>query len=134
VRDWLYVEDHAEALLLVLESGKVGRSYNIGADSERTNLELVREICTVLDRERPRAEGPYDGLITFVADRPGHDARYAIDATRIRDELGWRPRVGLSEGLARTVRWFLDNPAWWQALLDRGGVGTRLGLGGGKGA
>ncbi|MBE0454309.1 dTDP-glucose 4,6-dehydratase [Roseovarius autotrophicus] len=128
VRDWLYVEDHAEALLLVVQSGQVGRSYNIGGNAERSNLDLVRALCACLDDRRPRAQGAYADLITFVADRPGHDARYAIDATRIRDELGWRPSVTLEEGLARTVDWYLANEGWWRALLDRHGVGQRLGV------
>ncbi|HHC30105.1 MAG TPA: dTDP-glucose 4,6-dehydratase [Rhodobacterales bacterium] len=128
VRDWLYVEDHADALLLVLEKGALGRSYNIGGENERSNLELVETICTLLDRARPRAGGgSYRDLITFVADRPGHDARYAIDPTRIREELGWRPSVTVEEGLERTVRWYLDNEAWWRPLLGRKGVGQRLG-------
>jgi dTDP-glucose 4,6-dehydratase len=127
VRDWLYVEDHAEALLRVLEAGRVGRSYNIGGDSEARNIDLVRMICGILDRLRPE-NAPHDRLVTFVADRPGHDARYAIDATRIRDELGWRPKVTLAEGLERTVQWYLDNQSWWQALRAREGVGSRLGL------
>ncbi len=128
VRDWLYVEDHAEALLHVVQKGALGRSYNIGGENERSNLELVRTICGILDRMQPRAEGPYADLITFVTDRPGHDARYAIDPSRIREELGWRPSVTVEEGLAKTVAWYLDNRAWWQALMDRGGVGERLGL------
>ena len=128
VRDWLYVEDHAEALLLVLEKGPVGRSYNIGGENERRNIDLVRTICTLLDEMRP-AGAPHDRLITFVTDRPGHDARYAIDPTRIRTELGWRPSVTVEEGLRRTVRWYLDNEAWWRPLLDRKGVGQRLGVG-----
>ena len=128
VRDWLYVEDHADALLLVLEKGPLGRSYNIGGENERSNLELVRTICTILDEKRPRAEGSYADLITFVTDRPGHDARYAIDPTRVRDELGWRPSVTIEEGLARTVDWFLDNEDWWRALQNRAGVGERLGV------
>ena len=127
VRDWLYVEDHAVALLTVLTTGKVGRSYNIGGDAERSNLDLVRTICAVLDRLAP-GEAPYAGLITFVTDRPGHDLRYAIDPTRIRDELGWRPSVTLEQGLERTVQWYLDNRDWWQALQAREGVGQRLGL------
>ena len=126
VRDWLYVEDHAEALLLVLEKGALGRSYNIGGENERSNLELVQTICEILDRLAPR-EGPYSELITFVTDRPGHDARYAIDPARIREELGWRPSVTVEEGLERTVRWYLDNRDWWQALQARDGVGERLG-------
>jgi len=129
VRDWLYVEDHAEALLLVLQTGQTGRDYNIGGENECSNLELVQTICAVLDKERPRPAGPYADLITFVTDRPGHDARYAIDPTRIRDELGWRPSVTIEEGLERTVQWYLNNETWWQALLDRDGVGKRLGAG-----
>ena len=128
VRDWLYVEDHADALLLVLERGAVGRSYNIGGENERANIDLVRTICAILDGKRPLAGGSYADLITFVADRPGHDARYAIDPSRIREELGWRPSVTVEEGLARTVQWYLDNEAWWRPLLDRQGVGQRLGM------
>ncbi|MEO0944428.1 MAG: dTDP-glucose 4,6-dehydratase [Pseudomonadota bacterium] len=127
VRDWLYVEDHADALLCVLEKGRLGRSYNIGGENERTNLELIQTLCAILDDKRPLNEGSYADLITFVTDRPGHDARYAIDPTRIRDELGWRPSVTIEEGLARTVDWYLDNTAWWQALQNRDGVGERLG-------
>ncbi len=129
VRDWLYVEDHADALLLVLERGAIGRSYNIGGGNERSNLDLVRTICAILDEKRPRGSGRYGDLISFVADRPGHDARYAIDARRIRDELGWRPSVTLEQGLERTVQWYLDNEAWWRPLLSRDGVGGRLGTG-----
>ena len=128
VRDWLYVEDHADALLLVLEKGPVGRSYNIGGENERTNLELVRTLCASLDRLRPKASGSYADQITFVTDRPGHDARYAIDPTRIRTELGWRPSVTVEEGLEKTVRWYLGNEAWWRALQERQGVGERLGV------
>ncbi|MCU0904245.1 MAG: dTDP-glucose 4,6-dehydratase [Tabrizicola sp.] len=126
VRDWLYVEDHADALLLVVQRGAIGRSYNIGGENERRNIDLVRTICTLLDEMAPKAT-PYSDQITFVTDRPGHDARYAIDPTRIRDELGWRPSVTVEEGLRRTVRWYLDNEAWWRPLLDRKGVGERLG-------
>ena len=127
IRDWLHVGDHADALLLVLEKGELGRSYNIGGENERTNLELVRTLCGILDRLRPRDRGSYADLITFVSDRPGHDARYAIDPSRIRDELGWRPSVTVEEGLERTVQWYLDNQDWWQSLLERSGVGQRLG-------
>lgn len=126
VRDWLYVEDHADALLTVLQRGQLGRSYNIGGENECTNLELVRTICSILDRLRP-GPAPYADLITFVTDRPGHDARYAIDPTRIRDELGWRPSVTVEEGLEKTVRWYLENEDWWRALQTRHGVGERLG-------
>ena len=128
VRDWLYVEDHAEALLLVVQEGQVGRSYNIGGENERTNLELVKTLCAILDGLRPRSAGSYADQITFVTDRPGHDARYAIDPSRIRAELGWRPSVTVEEGLTRTVQWYLDNEAWWRALQDRAGVGERLGV------
>ena len=130
VRDWLYVEDHADALLKVLDEGQNGRSYNIGGENEKTNLELVNILCDILDREQPRADGKsYADQITYVTDRPGHDARYAIDPTRIRTELGWRPSVTVHEGLAKTVRWYLDNEDWWRALQDRSGVGVRLGKG-----
>jgi dTDP-glucose 4,6-dehydratase len=128
VRDWLYVEDHAEALLTVVERGLPGRSYNIGGNAEARNIDLVRMICGVLDARHPEG-APHDRLITFVADRPGHDLRYAIDASRIRDELGWRPTVTLAEGLERTVDWYLANAAWWQPLQAREGVGQRLGTG-----
>ena len=128
VRDWLYVEDHADALLLVLQKGAVGRSYNIGGENERTNLELVKTLCAILDHKRPRAGGgSYAEQIAFVADRPGHDARYAIDPTRIRTELGWRPSVTVEEGLEKTVDWYLTNEPWWRALQSRQGVGERLG-------
>ena len=126
VRDWLYVEDHADALLLVLEKGAVGRSYNIGGENERSNLELVQTICTILDTLKP-ASSPYADLIEFVTDRPGHDLRYAIDPTRIREELGWRPSVTVEEGLEKTVRLYLENEEWLQPLLGRAGVGERLG-------
>ena len=127
IRDWLYVEDHADALLLVLEKGANGRSYNIGGENERTNLELVRTLCKTLDRLKPRTEGTYADLIAFVQDRPGHDARYAIDPSRIRNELGWRPSVTVEEGLEKTVQWYLDNEDWWKPLQNRSGVGERLG-------
>lgn len=126
VRDWLYVEDHADALLCVLENGEVGRSYNIGGHNERTNIDLVRTICELLDMCRPK-NAPHADLITFVTDRPGHDMRYAIDASRIQAELGWTPSVKVDEGLAKTVDWFLENEGWWRALQARNGVGDRLG-------
>ena len=126
VRDWLYVEDHADALLLVLEKGELGRSYNIGGENEAKNIDLVRTICAEMDRLRPE-NAPHDRLITFVTDRPGHDRRYAIDPDRIRNELGWRPSVTVEEGLRRTVEWYLDNQDWWRPLLEREGVGQRLG-------
>ena len=126
VRDWLYVEDHANALLTVLSKGTIGSSYNIGGENEATNIDIVREICAILDRLRPAAR-PYCELVNFVADRPGHDLRYAIDPTRIRTELGWRHAVTLTQGLEKTVHWYLDNEDWWQALQNRSGVGNRLG-------
>jgi len=127
VRDWLYVEDHAEALLCVVQQGTVGRSYNIGGGNEARNIDLVRTICAILDAKRP-GNAPYAEQIAHVTDRPGHDARYAIDPTRIREELGCRPSVTLEEGLEKTVQWYLDNEDWWRALQDRGGVGERLGV------
>ena len=127
IRDWLYVEDHADALLLVLEKGSIGRRYNIGGENERTNLQLVQTLCDILDRLNPRTKGSYAELITFVQDRPGHDARYAIDPSRIRDELGWRPSVTVEQGLEKTVQWYLDNEDWWGPLQKRTGVGERLG-------
>lgn len=127
VRDWLYVEDHADALLCVLAGGVPGRTYNIGGGNERRNIDLVRDICAILDKRRPKPDGSYADQITFVADRPGHDARYAIDARRIHDELGWSSSLTLQEGLSLTVDWYLANERWWRALQNRDGVGQRLG-------
>ena len=129
VRDWLYVEDHARALLLVLQSGTPGRSYAVGGEAEARNIDIVTRICTLMDEMHPEG-APHDRLISFVTDRPGHDARYAIDPSRIRAELGWQPSVTLDDGLRQTVRWFLDNPGWWGPLLQRQGVGQRLGTAG----
>lgn len=130
VRDWLYVEDHAEALFHVLAHGTPGRSYNIGSRSERANIDLVRGICAILDRLHPRAIGSYAEQITHVTDRPGHDERYAIDPSRIESELGWTASLPLTEGLERTVAWYLANEHWWKPLMARDGAGQRLGLGG----
>ena len=127
IRDWLYVEDHADALLTVLTKGALGRSYNIGGHNEVRNIDLVQMICALLDELRPGATA-YADQITYVTDRPGHDARYAIDATRIADELGWTPSVTLEQGLRKTVAWYLNNEAWWRALQGRKGVGVRLGV------
>ncbi|MGC1505541.1 MAG: dTDP-glucose 4,6-dehydratase [Sulfitobacter sp.] len=127
VRDWLFVEDHADALLLVLEKGALGRSYNIGGENEARNIDLVRSICAILDDKRPK-DSNYQDQITYVQDRAGHDLRYAIDPSRIRDELGWRPSVTLEQGLQRTVQWYLENEEWWRALQARDGVGERLGV------
>ena len=130
IRDWLYVEDHARALVKVASEGKIGETYNIGGHNEKQNIQVVETICELLEELAPRKPAGvahYRDLITFVTDRPGHDARYAIDPTRIRAELGWRPSVTVEEGLEKTVRWYLDNESWWRALQDRDGVGQRLG-------
>ena len=127
VRDWLYVEDHADALLCVLEKGELGRSYNVGGENEAKNIDIVKSICAILDEVKPQ-EQSYAEQITYVTDRPGHDLRYAIDPQRIREELGWRPSVTLEEGLRKTVTWYLENETWWKALQDRQGVGDRLGV------
>ena len=127
VRDWLYVEDHAYALLLAVAKGKPGRSYNVGGHNERRNIDLVHTICDLMDEMQPRAAGPYRDLVDFVTDRPGHDARYAIDPDRITRELGWQPSVTVEDGLRRTVAWYLDNRDWWQPLLSLDGVGSRVG-------
>jgi len=130
VRDWLYVEDHCRAIWTVLDAGRPGEVYNIGGDSERTNLELVDALCAVLDRLVPDSpHRPHAALKIFVSDRPGHDRRYAIDAGKIRHELGWRPQESLESGLERTVRWYLDNQAWCrQVLAEASYEGARLGL------
>jgi dTDP-glucose 4,6-dehydratase len=127
VRDWLYVEDHAAALLTVLRGGAVGETYNIGGRAEARNIDIVRMICRLLDARRPAA-APHERLIAFVTDRPGHDFRYAIDASKVERDLGWRPAVTLEEGLARTVDWYLANEAWWRPLLASDGVAARVGL------
>lgn len=129
VRDWLHVEDHAEALTTVLTRGRPGESYNVGGDSERRNIDVVRAICGLLDEMVPDSPNrPHERLIDFVTDRPGHDARYAIDASKIRRELGWRPRHTFEEGLRDTVRWFLDNKVWWERIMSGAYRGERLGL------
>jgi dTDP-glucose 4,6-dehydratase len=129
VRDWLYVDDHAEALIRVAEAGRVGENYNIGGWNERSNIDVVRAICALVDEMAPSsAIGPREGLITYVTDRPGHDLRYAIDASKIERELGWRPVETFETGLRKTVTWYLNNQAWWQRV--RSGVyrGDRLGV------
>lgn len=132
VRDWLYVDDHAEALLAVLERGRVGETYAIGGSSERRNLDVVHAICRILDELRPDPVlGPRERLVQFVEDRPGHDLRYAIDASRIRAELGWRPRESFESGLRRTVAWYLDHPGWWERILSGEYRMERLGSGAG---
>ncbi|MDP1962904.1 MAG: dTDP-glucose 4,6-dehydratase [Reyranella sp.] len=129
VRDWLHVEDHAEALTLVLRKGRPGETYNIGGDSERRNIDVVRAICALLDEMLPESPNrPHEKLIQFVTDRPGHDARYAIDASKIKAELGWRPRHSFDSGLRDTVRWFLDSQPWWERVMSGAYRGERLGL------
>ncbi len=132
VRDWLHVEDHAEALRLVLDKAAPGSRYNIGGHNERSNLDLVHALCDLLDELAPPLPGgrPRRSLISFVTDRPGHDKRYAIDASRIGRDLGWKPRHTLETGLRDTVRWYLENRAWWQAILDGGYRADRIGLAG----
>jgi dTDP-glucose 4,6-dehydratase len=129
IRDWLYVEDHAKALTLVLERGAIGETYNVGGRNERTNLHVVEGICDLLDEMSPSKAGSRRGLISFVTDRPGHDRRYAIDASKLERELGWRADENFESGLAKTVRWFFDNRAWWEAILNRGYQQKRIGLG-----
>jgi len=130
VRDWLHVEDHAEALTLVLRNGRPGETYNVGGDSERRNIDVVRGICRLLDELAPESpHRPHESLIKFVTDRPGHDARYAIDASKITSELGWRPRHDFESGLRDTVRWFLENRGWWERVMSGAYRGERLGLG-----
>jgi dTDP-glucose 4,6-dehydratase len=128
VRDWLFVEDHARALILALERGKNGASYNLGGDAERRNLDVVRDVCALLDELRPREKGgSYAELISFVADRPGHDHRYAMDASKAKRELGWAPRETFATGLRKTVAWYLDRRDWWEPLYAAY-RGARLGL------
>jgi dTDP-glucose 4,6-dehydratase len=127
IRDWLYVEDHAAALMLVARHGVVGQSYNIGGCNEKRNIDVVHAICDVLDDLRPKPGGSYRALITYVDDRPGHDFRYAIDCSKIERELGWRPQETFESGLRRTVQWYLDNEAWWQAIRSGKYRGERLG-------
>jgi len=130
VRDWLHVEDHAEALTLVLRKGRPGETYNVGGDSERKNIDVVRTICQLLDEMVPESpHRPHQRLIEFVTDRPGHDARYAIDASKIATELGWRPRHGFEGGLRQTVRWYLDHKGWWERVMSGAYRVERLGLG-----
>jgi dTDP-glucose 4,6-dehydratase len=129
VRDWLHVEDHAEALTLVLQRGRPGETYNIGGTNERRNIDVVRAICALLDDMLPNTiNRPHAKLIEFVTDRPGHDQRYAIDAAKIGRELGWRPRRTFEHGLRDTVRWYLDNRAWWERVMSGAYRGERLGL------
>ena len=127
IRDWLYVEDHARALHLIASEGRLGETYNVGGRNERRNIDVVRTICAILDRLAP-ASRPHADLVTFVTDRPGHDARYAIDATKLETELGWRARETFESGIEKTVAWYLANEAWWRPLRDRVYTGERLGI------
>ena len=128
IRDWLYVEDHCRALELVLEKGKPGETYNIGGNSEKTNLEVVRKICEIMDQLHPEGR-PHERLITFVEDRPGHDFRYAMDTSKIRWQLGWQPKESFESGLYKTVKWYLENRRWWRRVCDGTYRRERLGLG-----
>ena len=128
VRDWLFVDDHAGALTLVLERGRAGETYNIGGDAERRNIDVVYAICDVLDRLNAGARASHRELVTFVPDRPGHDFRYAIDFSKLTTELGWRPQRSFEEGLAATVSWYAENRAWWEPLLARHDAAARRGL------
>jgi len=129
IRDWLFVEDHATAIWLVIQKGRVGETYNVGGLNERPNLEIVRRICTLLDAKAPRPDGkPYVGQITFVADRPGHDRRYAIDSTKIRQELGWSPRENFDTGIEKTVEWYLSHREWAADITRRSYQRQRLGV------
>ena len=127
VRDWLYVEDHAKALWLINRRGVPGETYNIGGHNERTNLEVVETICRILDELRPKTAGKYADQITFVADRPGHDLRYAIDASKLTRELGWQPEENFDSGIRKTVQWYLDNAWWWKPIREQKYAGERLG-------
>jgi len=128
VRDWLFVEDHARAIRLVFEQAPAGQTYNVGGNAERRNIDVVTGLCTLLDQIKPRADGrSYAGQISYVADRPGHDFRYAIDASKIRDQLGWTPQQTFETGLKATVEWYLAREDWWRPLLEAG-AGARLGL------
>lgn len=128
IRDWLYVDDHARALSLVLEHGAVGHTYNVGGRNERTNLHVVESICDLLDEIAPNTTNRHRDLITFVTDRPGHDRRYAIDASKLERELGWRAKEDFESGIEKTVRWYVDEQPWWQAILARGYAARRVGL------
>ena len=129
VRDWLFVDDHVSALWTVIRRGRSGETYNIGGGEERRNIDVVKTICAIMDDMRPDAPwAPHDSLIAFIDDRPGHDFRYAIDYQKISSELGWRPVEGFESGLRKTVAWYLDNPAWWEAVMDGSYQGERLGI------
>jgi dTDP-glucose 4,6-dehydratase len=127
IRDWLYVEDHARALDLILTKGQPGETYNVGGRNERTNLDVVQTICRILDEIRPEEKSRYR-LVTFVPDRPGHDHRYAIDATKLENELGWKAEETFASGIRKTVHWYLENEWWWGPLRNKVYRGERIGL------
>ena len=135
IRDWLYVDDHTDALLEVIAKGKIGETYNIGGKCEKTNLELVELICEILSeiiKKEKKEIKDFKELITFVDDRPGHDQRYAIDNTKITNELNWRPKESIETGLEKTISWYLDNKSWYQKIINNSYAGQRLGLKGVK--
>jgi dTDP-glucose 4,6-dehydratase len=129
IRDWLYVDDHVRALHRVVSEGRVGQTYNVGGNNERTNLQVVEAICDILNELRPHADGSYRDLITFVPDRPGHDKRYAIDATKLATELKWTPSETFESGIRKTIQWYLDNDWWWRPIREKKYAGDRLGTG-----
>jgi len=132
IRDWLYVDDHARALVKVMESGKDAETYNIGGFNEKSNINVVKTICRILDKlvpEHPVGINKYEELITFVDDRPGHDIRYAINANKINLELGWKPIETFETGIYKTVQWYLENNTWWKRILDGSYKNVRIGLG-----
>ncbi len=127
IRDWLYVEDHARALDLIVSEGRIGEKYNVGGRNERRNIDVVKRICAILDKLSPMSK-PYKSLITYVTDRPGHDMRYAIDATKLETELGWKAQENFDTGIEKTVRWYLENEWWWRPLREKVYAGERLGV------
>ena len=127
IRDWLYVDDHADALLTVLTKGTVGETYNVGGNNERTNIELVQTLCRLIDKHVPHSGAKSESLITYVQDRPGHDNRYAVNAEKIKRELGWSPAIEWDQGFKKTLLWYLENQEWWEPLLKDGMLGDRLG-------
>ena len=127
IRDWLYVDDHARALDLIASRGRIGEKYNVGGRNERRNIEVVKRVCELMDELRP-SQRPHAELVTYVTDRPGHDARYAIDATKLETELGWKAQENFDSGIARTVRWYIENEWWWKPLRQEVYSGERLGI------